>query len=316
MAKDVVHEFLQGIIDYAGLFPPAKLDMPAAVDEFARQRAGSFSWMLGRFVVPVTRLDELEEAAAERLPRGADDAPWGLSVLVAGDAEKARPRIDDFDQAHAVASRGLARVESVEYKPQTIDDIARAAAALEGIEVFFELPHASDPTAWMQAVAAVEGRAKIRSGGITGDAFPSSAEVAAFVKAAAQVGIPFKATAGLHHPLRGEYRLTYEEGSPSGTMHGFLNVFLAAAAVRAGLDDAAVQELLEERSIAAIQIDGQGVTWRGHHLETRQLADARQYFARSYGSCSFAEPVEDLHALGVLSRSADDDGMVAVGDAS
>jgi hypothetical protein len=256
--------------------------------------------MLGRFVVPVSRLDELEAAASDLLPRVPGMRPWALSVLVSGNASAARQRIDAFDAAHDQPPQGLASVEAVEFKAQALSEIASAANALQGLEVFFEVPHDRDPTPWMQAVAAVQGRAKIRSGGITGDAFPSAAEVARFIAAAAAVGIPFKATAGLHHPLRGDYRLTYEADSPTGTMHGFLNVFLAAAAVRAGLTGSEVEALLEERSAAAFTFDADYIGWREHRFPAVGLAAVRRNFARSYGSCSFAEPVDDLRSLGVL----------------
>ncbi len=298
--SDPIKSLLTGIIDYAGLFPPAKLDMSEAVAEYGRQLTSPQAWMLGRFVVPTSRLDELEAAAVTHLPRSPGVPPWGLSVLVAGDVSAARRRIDAFDAAHRQASQGLARVEAVEHKPQTIDDIASAATALQGLEVFFELPHDVDPTSWMQAVAAVGGCGKIRSGGVTDDAFPSSAEMARFIAAASAAGIAFKATAGLHHPMRGDYRLTYEDGSPTGMMHGFLNVFLAAAAVRAGLATTEVEALLEERSVAVFRFEADHVGWRGHRFTASVLADVRRHFARSYGSCSFAEPVNDMRALGVL----------------
>lgn len=300
MASDLARSLLSGIIDYAGLFPPAKLEMQAAVDEFAHQREGIHAWMLGRFVVPVARLEAFEEAAAKYLPRDAESAPWGLSVLASGDAVEARRRIDAFDRRHAEPEQGLAKVQAVEYKPRDASEIASAAAALAGLDVFFELPHDVDPTPWMHAVAEVGGRGKIRSGGVTEDAFPSAAEVARFIATAGRVGIPFKATAGLHHPLRGEYRLTYDAESPSGTMHGFLNVFLAAAGRRAGFDDGALEAMLEERAVDAFHLDDDGLTWRGRRLDAEHLAATRAEFANSYGSCSFAEPVQDLQDLGIL----------------
>lgn len=300
MASDPIQNLLTGIIDYAGLFPPAKLDMSAAVEEYGRQLAGPQAWMLGRFVVPTSRLDELEAAAASHFPRDSAASPWGLSVLVSGDAAAARQRIDAFDAAHCQADRGLARVEAVEHKPQALEDIADAAMALQGLEVFFELPYDLDPKPWMQAVAAVGGSGKIRSGGVTDDAFPSAAEMARFIATAHETGIAFKATAGLHHPLRGDYRLTYEDNSPTGTMHGFLNVFLAAAAVRAGVAQEEVETLLEERSADVFDFHGDHIGWRGHRFSAALLDEVRRDFARSYGSCSFTEPVDDMRALGVL----------------
>ncbi len=228
MPVETIRCLLAGIIDYAGLFPPASLEMPAAVREYARQRASGDAWMLGRFVVPVGRLDELESAAASFWHSGG--VPWRLSVLTPGDLAEARKRIDAFHHAHAEA--GHAVVEAIERRAQTPEDVAAGMAAFSGLEVYFEIPHGDDPAALMAALAEHGGRAKIRSGGVTGDAFPTAAEVARFIVAASSAGVPFKATAGLHHPLRGDYRLTYEDDSPEGTMHGFLNVFLAAAGVK------------------------------------------------------------------------------------
>ena len=154
---------------------------------------------------------------------------------------------------------------------------------------------------WMAAVAAAGARAKIRSGGITADAFPSSADVARFLATARRHGLALKATAGLHHPLRGEYRLTYEDDSPQGTMHGFLNVFLAAAGLWSDqLDEAGARELLDERNADAFLVEADGIRWRDLVIDRVALGAGRQNFALSYGSCSFAEPVEDLQGLGLL----------------
>ena len=54
---------LRGLIDYAGLFPPASLDMADAVRNYAAYREGEHAWALGRFVVPAARLEEFERVA-------------------------------------------------------------------------------------------------------------------------------------------------------------------------------------------------------------------------------------------------------------
>ena len=300
MPGDALNHLLRQIVDYAGLFPPARLDMGPAVEEFARHHASGDAWMLARFVVPASRLDAFESAAASFLPTESNATPWGLSVLPGDNLEAARQRIDAFNQTHGNPEAGLATVEAVEYRPGSLDDIARAARLFEDLEIYFELPHDVDPEPWMQEVAKYGGRGKIRSGGITSEAFPSAAEFARFLATAQKSGLPMKATAGLHHPLRGEYALTYEEASPNGTMHGFFNVFLAAAWARQGLDEASLAVLLEERDPNAFEIDGDSVRWREHVLRADEIADSRDQFLLSYGSCSFAEPVGDLRSLGWL----------------
>jgi hypothetical protein len=134
-------------------------------------------------------------------------------------------------------------------------------------------------------------RAKIRTGGITEDAFPSAETVAAFLRACKAAGVAFKATAGLHHPLRCVRPLTYEPNAAVGTMHGFVNVFLAAALV----DDA--EAILLERDPAVFAFSDEGARWRDRFIPIDALGEMRT-FAISFGSCSFEEPIDDLKELG------------------
>ena len=137
-------------------------------------------------------------------------------------------------------------------------------------------------------------RAKIRTGGITPDAFPAIENVAGFLRACKEKGVAFKATAGLHHPLRCVKPLTYEPNAPTGTMHGFVNVFLAAAL----LDHA--EGILAETDPGTFTFDDDGASWRGHRVSTEELRTMRRDFATSFGSCSFEEPISDLRELGWL----------------
>jgi hypothetical protein len=170
---------------------------------------------------------------------------------------------------------------------------------------FFEFPagvvNGGDVRGFVAALAGNAAAAKIRTGGVTAEAIPSSKAVADFLAACCGAEVPFKATAGLHHPVRAEYPLTYEEGCPRGVMHGFLNVFLAAAMVKVHRIKAEkAARILEERDAGAFHITPEGVRWGDLVLESAQIALSREVFALSYGSCSFAEPVEDLKGLGLL----------------
>lgn len=297
MVSHPIKNLLAALVDYAGLFPPARLEMDPAVAEFARQRRSEEAWILARFITPAARLDELADAMARHRDLSADPDAWPLSVLVGGGLDDARRRIDAFDAAH----EGRAKVESIECKPGSVDEIARIARAFDTFEVFYEIAYDRATAPLLDAVAEHGGRAKIRTGGVTADAFPSVADVARFLRATAVAGVAFKATAGLHHPLRGEYRLTYEDDAPDGTMHGFLNLFLAAAFVHQGtLGDVEIKELLGERRAGALDFSAVGVTWRGFRLSAEELAAARRDFVLSYGSCSFQEPVDDLKQLRLL----------------
>jgi hypothetical protein len=125
--------------------------------------------------------------------------------------------------------------------------------------------------------------------------------VARFLVAAAEQGVAFKATAGLHHPLRGIQRLTYRPDAPRAAMHGFLNVFAAAALAHSERADAALLvRVLEEEEIDAFHATDAYVAWRDRQIPAAAIESMRQRFALSFGSCSFVEPVEDLQALGWL----------------
>jgi hypothetical protein len=149
-------------------------------------------------------------------------------------------------------------------------------------------------------VAGCGRRGKIRTGGETADKFPAPESVIEFIRLCAEANVPFKATAGLHHPLRSVHWFTYQPDSPSGIMHGFVNVFLAAAFVRTGMETALAVQLLEEQSAEAFHFDLDGVSWRKHRLSRREIEAARQRFAVSFGSCSFTEPVDDLKSIRLL----------------
>lgn len=301
MIRPPLRSLLAGLVDYAGLFPPAALDMRKAVKKYAEHRRSTHAIMLGRFVVPTARLDEF---AAER-KKIRDASRWDLSVLGGDDLDDTRRQIDDFSSEHA----NLAQVESVELRPASFEDIGRAGATLGGLDAFFELPYDQEPGPWMAAVRATQSSggslraAKIRTGGVTEDLIPSCAEVARFLATARDAGLAFKATAGLHHPLRGEYPLTYEDDAPKATMHGYLNVFLAAAALHAGrLDQDGAERLLQETDASNFRLGRRGVTWKGREIPELGLAAARESFAVSFGSCSFDEPVGELLDMGWLER--------------
>ena len=296
-ARESLRTLLGGIVDYAGLFPPAGLDMPAAVANYAAYRQGTDAWALGRFVLPAARLEAFEKAfekekECEAAPRAGAE-PWRLSALlgpdVAGDVERVR----SFNGRNA----GRAVIDALELTAHDLAALERAARSLPtGTEAYAELPVDADVRALVVAAGRTGLRAKVRTGGVTADAFPTSAQLARFIAACVEAGVPFKATAGLHHPLRAVYRFTYEPGSATGTMFGFLNVFLAAALLCAGGPVSDAQALLEETDASAFDITDDAIAWRGHRFDVARLAAARG-LAVSFGSCSFREPIEELRAI-------------------
>lgn len=284
---------LSGIVDYAGLFPPAGLDMPAVVRNYADYRRDPDAWMLGRLVVPASRLDEL---ALELRPLEGEDGSWPIACLVGDDFQRDLETVDAFNDELAP----LAHIDTLEGKLATPDAIARASAAVgRRFALFAEVPIDPDPLPLIQAIAAAGVNAKIRTGGITPDAFPPPVHIVRFMRRCAELAVPFKATAGLHHPLHAEHRLTYAPDGPRGMMYGYLNVFLTAALL-AELTDAEAAALLEERDPNALVISRDIIRWGDHELRADQANAARERVASSFGSCSFREPVDDLRSLSFI----------------
>ncbi len=289
-----VTTLISGGIDYAGLFPPASLAMTPAVRNFAEHRQGGDAWALGRFVVPTLRLSEFERATATLLPSGANDEPWTLSALTSEDIGSDIARIRAYNDRHEDPSLFASVIDSVEIKSHSPAEIGRTAELASGdFTPFFEIPITSDPRPLIAAIGRAGARAKVRTGGIIADLIPKASDLLRFLSICAELGVPFKATAGLHHVIRGRYPLTYEPGSPSATMFGFLNVFLCAAFLKAGMNSEDAARLLEESDAGSIRFADDGITWRSHSLDAAQLSDARN-FAISFGSCSFREPMNEL----------------------
>lgn len=292
---------LRGIVDYAGLFPPASLPMGGAVRRYAGHAAGADAWMLGGFVVPALRLEELERAAGELRTADRGPTPWRLCAL--GGSE---PEADaDAIAQHAKARDTIGRVGAVETKPAAFEEVPRLRTLFDSVPtLWLEIRPGPSLGAWLDAIRDVGAGAKLRTGGIVAEAIPASVDVARFLLACAHAGVPFKATAGLHHAIRGRHRLTGAPDSPSAVMHGFLNVFLAAAladrAVRQGDPDpettATLVALLDEDARGAIEWHRDHVRWRAHRFESSELDALRLRHAYGFGSCSFDEPAAEAAA--------------------
>lgn len=295
---DSARALLSRLIDYAGLFPPASLQMKDAARHYLDYEAGGFAWMLGRFIVPVSRLPEFEQAFEHRgslLVRNPQ--PVRLSALAGSDLPAEMAAIHSFNERF----RGCAVIQAVELKAPDARAVGRAASEVPAsFERYFEVLYSAGLPETLAAVREAGARAKIRTGGVTPESVPPSSDVAAFLKACSDRNVAFKATAGLHHALPSVYALTGEPGSPRARMHGFLNVFLAAAWIKNGMEEQEAVELLEEGSRDKLVFNGGSVRWGGRELHAGQIAEARRSFAMSFGSCSFEDPISDLKFLGLI----------------
>lgn len=295
--KESLRALLGEIVDYAGLFPPSALSMKEAVANYAKYKNGDYNWMLGRFVVPAGRLDEFLENARDYSTKDENDG-WRLSVLASGDINETLRRIVDFNKKNAP----YFVCDALEAKAASSAQIEEFAEQIPStLTAYFEVPVQENLVDLITTLAINGQRAKIRTGGITPEAFPAIKAIIRFVRICVAANVPFKATAGLHHPIRCYKPLTYAAEAPEGMMNGFLNLFLAAGFARAGLKPNILEELLEDEFEENFEFEESGVWWRQEYfLNNTQLGILRERNAVSFGSCSFEEPIEDLHEIGLL----------------
>jgi hypothetical protein len=309
---------LTGIVDYAGLFPPAQLPLDEAIRNYARYCTQPESWMLGRFICPASRLAELSPYV-DKLFR--DGPTLAISALGRGGKDAAEFRDGLRDDVNDVADfrrkhRGRVTVGVLETRlpagvpgEELIVIFASAGRLLDaggptGVVPYFEV---STPEDWAKAAASLVaarmslrqngpvGGLKLRCGGAEASAFPSADTVALAIVLARGAEAPLKFTAGLHHPIR------HYDSSIGMTSHGFLNVFVAGVLANArGLDGAGIREIIEEEEAESFAFSDDGLRWRHHTANLTEIAFARRSAATSFGSCSFDEPRDDLRALALL----------------
>ncbi len=275
-----MHALLSGAIDYAGLFPPAGLDLSTALANYRDYSGGPDAWALGRFVVRAESLPALE---------GMGGAEFPLSVLIGPDLEADLERLEQFSQS---GQRGSVKAVEVKAPVSALD---RVPAVWQR---YVEVPIEADPSQALEWIDAHGAFAKVRTGGVVPEAIPHSGELAMFLVGCARFRLGFKATAGLHHPIRGGYPLTYEAGSPCGTMFGYLNLALAAAIAWTTADGSETEAALSEAEPGAITWDDRELRWRSHRFSAVSLQELRRDFFHGFGSCSFREPLDELAGLG------------------
>ena len=288
----VVRALLEGAIDYAGLFPPAELGMDEAVARYLSYRTSRDAWALGRFVVPAARLDEL--ATALSATRNAADPLVALSALIGpGTADD----VDMMERFNRDCTRIGARVDSVEVRGAS-EGVVRAVLAavprrwVRYIEV---LPGDGLPAA-LDAVRKGGAFAKVRTGGTTPEAIPTPERLIEFLEGAVRRKLAFKATAGLHHPVRGLHPLMDIPDGPAAVTYGYLNLFLASSILWRGGDRSLAREALLESDLTAFTVNGDALLWHDLRFDGDALTEMRGAFLHGFGSCSFTEPLEELPA--------------------
>jgi hypothetical protein len=269
------------LVDDAAIFPPGDAPLHEATAAYAARSTEDGAELVGTFVLKDTDLPLVRGFGAPLsvvVTGGAGQiaGPAGLCSKLGMDLAGLEIALRDLDDLAGNARRVVAAV-----------DAARSEGVLdEDVAVYVELPHVGNTSSWLAAadeVAAAEHRLKFRTGGLEAPAFPAAHALARWVDAALDRETPFKCTAGLHNAVR-------HTGDDGFEHHGFVNVLVATRQAFDGASTDEVVEVLEQRDGAALVADASSL----------DLAGARRWFT-SFGSCSVAEPLEDLRTLGLVS---------------
>jgi hypothetical protein len=291
-------------IDYAGMFPPCSLALEPALRNQAQYIRSDDAWMLNTFVLPVVQFD----SAKQLLPQFDPLHPLRVSAL-GPKTENAAAFLDALAEIEAairslaVHNVDLVSVNQLEmWLPQDADPLVleEARRIIGDLPAFWEAPaeRAQQTITWLAELNSGMDEPtfgfKLRTGGVTPDAFPTSAQIARALVVPSTHQVPIKFTAGLHHPLR-QYR---EEVQTK--MHGFLNVLGATIlAAEHKWNEKQTAAMLEDENPKSFSFDDEFFAWREWKIDIKRLNNRRK-FVTSFGSCSFDEPREDLRALNLL----------------
>jgi hypothetical protein len=304
MAAASLHALLARSIDYAGMFPPCSLALGPALKNQAQYVRSPDSWVLSAFVLPIAKFD----AASAGVSQFDRQYPLRISALGpktenANDFRSALKMTMETIRSFATRHGDIVFISQLEMPlPAEInaDLLAEAQSIIGELDAFWETP--ADQAA--QTIASLaEHHAntlartfgyKLRTGGVTADAFPHSQQIARALVESEKHEIPIKFTAGLHHPVR-QFR-----DEVKAKMYGFLNVLGAGVlAAEHRWDEKQTVAMLDDEDTTSFSFDDDGFAWHGWKIDTKRIQERRK-LVTSFGSCSFDEPREDLRALGFL----------------
>lgn len=308
---------LTNLIDYAGRFAPVSLPLDEAFNRYVRYRCCEDRWLLGRFLVPATELEALSEIAEPRFEETIRHYEFSVigrngktEELFLEGLEQDRALIDRFAEKygeHARVDVFEVRLPPVPELDNRLHDLIGAVAShYEDLRTFVEIPDCTQLPNWEEMIRlTVEALAdfnesisyrnglKIRCGGETRQEYPTAEQVAYALITCRDHRVPFKATYGLHRPIR---QFNPEIGVKE---HGFINIFTAGVLSSIhNLSWVDTQRIIQEEDPHAFRIDSRALCWRDLSATIEQIDHARAEFLSSFGSASFDIPRQEMVSLG------------------
>jgi hypothetical protein len=288
------------LIDYAGLFPPASLSIPEAVGEYRRIRSEEHQWVVGRFLCRASQLTDFAGVATSILRPG--DARWEIGVIFDRAPGESATEANSFHtEMDPVLSIRAAEAKLDEPTASAVDSLLDAMLSVApDVVPYIEINNTETIAEQVSIIARAldtrrrVGGAKLRCGGVTADLVPTPRQVAEFVVACTDKRIPFKATAGLHQPIR------HFDNELRVERHGFINILMASALAEAGEDVDMVEAVVADTNPANFSLSATFASWRDREIPGSALRRMRQSGFVSYGSCDFDGPIEAVEQLGFL----------------
>lgn len=271
-----------------------------AVEVYRQVRASRRSWVAGRFIIPASQLEELALVAMTTMRAG--ELPWEISVVFDLEPSESAHLAAAF-HAEMEPAMSVAAAEARVIDP-TLDGIERLVTTVGSIHPdvvgFFEPTRSANTEGEIRSIAqAIKqagrvGGAMLRCAGPTGDMFPTPEEVAAFIGAAMDVGLPFKATGGLDQPIR------HLDGELGTHRHGVLNLLMATAAAAQGASMETIIEIVADTNPAEFRLSAAFAKWRDLAIPGSALRRVRQKHFISYSSYNLEQGIALLGALHLL----------------
>lgn len=292
--NNAIYEFMNSIMDYAGLFPPAELSLEKSISNYNHYLKSSENWMLSKFIIPAGILNQIPPLL--KLEKVSDK--FSFSVIIS-DSEKDLENIIKFKKSFSKIEIGALEVKPQMRLESLLNNIQFIRNEINNdINIFIESSINPDNTLIEELVKLrnqdINIGYKLRTGGITQDAFPSPDIIASVIKSCAEKRIPFKATAGLHHPF------TRFDSSVNTKMYGFVNIFAAGLfAVKFLLNETDLIKIITDENPHNFLFEN-NLIWRDYEISSGDISEIRRKYFISFGSCSFDEPREDLKNLKLL----------------
>ena len=289
-----------GLIDYAGLFPPASKTMEEAAVDYARLRSEDSRWIVGKFLCRASQLEDLASAAMSQMRRG--DQPWEVGVIFDMGPGAAAMVVNDF-QTEMSPALSVTSVEAKTPRPDQ-DAIATTIESMGALDtdtaVFVEVVKGAPMGPQIEAIGTNlrsrgrTGGAKLRCGGLSPEDFPTTEEITEFLWESTNARLPFKATAGLHQPVR-----HYDDGAKLWR-HGFVNLLVASVSCDDGATKETVAAIVAESDPEAFAMSASSARWDTIHLPGSAIQRSRRNGFIAFGSCDIDEPITALRDLDFL----------------